>query len=81
MLFGANDDLLQRIINKHEMSLILFSSQRIECIRQVEWYAKEIFEASVITGKSRNIISWLNAYSIQEIYFWFYCMKFEYKVL
>ena len=79
MLFGANDDLLQRIINKHEMSLILFSSQRIEWIRQVEWYAKEIFEASVITGKSRNIISWLDAHSMQKIYFWFYFMKLEYK--
>ena len=52
MLFGANDDLLERIINKHEMSLISFLCQSIECIkRQVEWNAKKISEASVIIGK------------------------------
>ena len=69
MLFGANDDLLERIINKHEMSLISFLCQSIECIkRQVEWNAKKIFEASVIIGKFWNIISWLNLHSFKVHY-------------
>ena len=68
MLFGANDDLLQRIINKHEMSLILFSCQSIKCKRQLGWNDKKVFEASVIIGKFWNIISWLNLDSTTEKY-------------
>ena len=68
MLFGANDDLLQRIINKHEMSLILFSCQSIECKRQLGWNDKKVFEASVIIGKFWNIISWLKLDATTENY-------------